>query len=157
MIRYRRGGDIVSSASKLADKIGLPLKNWHLPGHKYTGPFTTLESRLDKNNNPLPGYEPYNQIDNIALHHDVCYKNADEFGDKTRHQCDKEMLNELNEVKTSGLREKLDYLLVKPVIWIKHKLGLGITDNIQLAKELHKTIIRKFKRRRVYVSNINKI
>jgi len=95
MIRYKRGGDIVSSASKLADKIGIPLKNWHLPGHKYTGPFTTLNERLDKNNNPLPGYEPYNQIDNIALHHDVCYTNADEFGNKTRHQCDKEMLNEL--------------------------------------------------------------
>jgi len=116
MKRYRRGRDIVSGASKLADKIGIPLKNWHLPGHKYTGPFTTLESRIDKNGNPLPGYEPYNQIDNIALHHDVCYKNADEFGNKTRHQCDKEMLNELNEVKTNGLREKLDYLLVKPVI-----------------------------------------
>jgi len=157
MIRYRRGGDIVSGASKLTDKIGIPLKNWHLRGHKYTGPFTTLESRIDKNNNPLPGYEPYNQIDNIALHHDVCYKNADEFGNKTRHQCDKEMLIELNEVKTSGLWEKLDYLLVKPVIWIKHKLGLGITDNIQLAKELHKPITRKFKQRKLFVSNINKI
>jgi len=67
------------------------------------------------------------------------------------------MLNELNEVKTKNLREKLDYLLVKPVIWIKHKLGLGITDNIQLAKELHRPITRKFKRRRVYVSNINEI
>jgi len=105
----------------------------------------------------LPGYEPYNQIDNIALHHDVCYKNADESGNKTRHQCDKEMLNELDEVKTKGLREKLHYLLVKPVIWIKHKLGLGIIDNIQLAKELHKPITRKFKRCTVYVSNTNKI
>jgi len=55
------------------------------------------------------------------LHHDVCYKNADELGNKTHHQCDKEMLNELNEVKTNGLRERLDYLLVKPVIWIKCK------------------------------------
>jgi len=138
MIRYNRDGDIVSSASKLANKIGLPLKNWLLPGHKFTGPITELESRIDKDGNPLPGYEPYNQIDNIALHHDVCYKNADESGNKTRHQCDKEMLTELNEVKTNVLREKSDYLLVKPIIWIKHKLGLGIIDNIQLAKELHK-------------------
>jgi len=157
MSRYKRGGDIVSSASKFADKIGIPLKNWHLPNHKFTGPFTDLESRIYKDGNPLPGYEPYNQIDNIALHHDVCYKSADELGNKTRHQCDKEMLNELNTVKTKGLREKLDYLLVKSVIWVKHKLGLGITDNIQLAKELHRPITRKFKRRRVYASNINKI
>jgi len=83
--------------------------------------------------------------------------NADELGNKTRNQCNKEMLTELNEVKTKGVREKLDYLLVKPVIWIKHKLGLGIIDNIQLAKELHKPITCKFKWRRVYISNINKI
>jgi len=67
------------------------------------------------------------------------------------------MLNELNTVKTHGIREKLDYLLVKPIMWIKHKLGLSITNNIKLAKELHKPITRKFKRRKVYVSNINKI
>jgi len=30
-------------------------------------------------------------------------------------------------------------------------------DNIQLAKELHRPNTRKFKRRKVYVSNINKI
>jgi len=83
MIRHKRGGDIVSSASKSADKIGILLNNWHFPGHKYTGPFTDLESRINKNNNPVPGYELYNQIDSIALHHDACYKNADEFGDKT--------------------------------------------------------------------------
>jgi len=34
---------------------------------------------------------------------------------------------------------------------------VSIIDNIQLAEELHKPITRKFKRRRVYVSNINKI
>jgi len=157
MIRYKRCGDIVSGASKLANKIGIPLKNLHLPGHKYTGPFTTLESRIDKDGNPLPGYEPNNQIDNIALHHDVCYKNADKLGNKSRHQCDKEMLNKLNEVKTNGSREKLHYLLVKLIIWKKHKLGLGIIYNIQLAKELHKPITRKFKRRKIYDSNINKV
>jgi len=65
------------------------------------------------------------------------------------------MLDELNTIKTKNLREKLDYLLVKPVIWIKHNLRLGITDNIQLAKELHRPITRKFKKRRVYVSDTN--
>jgi len=34
---------------------------------------------------------------------------------------------------------------------------LGITDNIQLAKELHKPITHKFKGRKAYVSNINKM
>jgi len=47
------GGDIVSTVSKLAKKIGVPLKNLHLPGHKYTGPFTELDNRLDENDNLL--------------------------------------------------------------------------------------------------------
>jgi len=66
-------------------------------------------------------------------------------------------LKELKEVKTKGIREKIDFALVKPIIWIKHKLGLDITDNLQLAKELHKPITHTFKRGKVYVSNINEI
>jgi len=54
------GGDIVSTVSKLADKIGVPIKNHHLPGHKFTGPFTELDKRLDENDKPLPGFELYN-------------------------------------------------------------------------------------------------
>lgn len=67
------------------------------------------------------------------------------------------MLDELNNTKTKGFREKLDYLLVKPVIWLKHKLGLGIEDGLLLAEELHKPIRHKFKRRRVFVFNIDDI
>ena len=63
------------------------------------------------------------------------------------------MLNELDAVKTKGIREKIDYALVKPVIWIKHKLGFGIEE----ATELHKPITRKFKRRRVMVYNVDDI
>ena len=116
MSLIHEGGDIVLVASKLAEKIGIPLKNWHLPGHKFTGPFTELDKRIDIHGNPLPGYEPFNQIDEIALHHDKCYKQADEVGNITRRDCDKTMLDELNAIKTKGLREKLDYALVKPII-----------------------------------------
>ena len=115
-------------------------------------PFTELEERLNKDGTPKPGYEPYNQIDEIAMHHDYNYKLADE-GIGTRHEADKKMLDELKKVKTKGIREKIDYAIVKPIIWIKYKLGLGLQE----AKELHKAITRKFKRRRIFVSNINKI
>lgn len=154
---FRTGGDIVSGASKISEKLGIPLKNWHLPGHKFTGPFTELDKRIDKYGNPLPGYEPYNQIDAIALNHDKCYERADTLGTVTRKDCDKIMLNELNATKTKGLREKIDYALVKPVIWLKHKLGLGLYDNLHLAKELHKPIHHKYKRRRILVFNIDDI
>jgi len=45
----------------------VPLKNIHLPGLKFTGSFTELDKSLDANNNPLPGFEPYNQSDKIAM------------------------------------------------------------------------------------------
>ena len=148
------GGDIVSTVSKLAKKIGVPLKNLHLPGHKYSGPFTELDKRLDENDNPLPGFEPYNQIDKIAMHHDINYRKADE-GIGTRHEADKIMLDELKSLKTKGIREKIDYAVVKPIIWLKHKLGLGL--DASLAEELLKPIRHKFKRRRVFVYNIDDI
>ena len=156
----KRGKDIVSGLTKTSKKLGLPEpQNWHLPKHNYTGPFTNLDERLDENEKPKPGFEPYNQIDNIAMHHDICYKHADEkLYNLTRKACDKEMLNELDDAKTKGIREKIDYMLVKPVIWLKYKLGLGIEDTgYLLAEELHKPIRSKFKRRRVMVYNIDDI
>lgn len=89
------------------------------------------------------------------MKHDYNYKLADQ-GILTRHEADKIMLHDLNKVKTRGFREKLDYLLVKPIIWLKYKLGLGV-PNLDLAKELHKPIKTKFKRRRVLVFNIDDI
>lgn len=144
------GGDIVSSLSKVSEKIGIPLKNWHLPGHKFTGPFTELDKRLDENDNPLPGYEPFNQVDEIAMKHDICYRDAEK-NNKTRNDCDKDMLNNLSNMKTRNFREKVDYALVKPIIWTKYKLGLGIEE------ELHKPIRHKFKRRRVFVYHVDDI
>ena len=43
----------------------------------------------------------------IALHHDICYRDADKSGGtKTRKDCDKQMLNELDTVKTKGILER---------------------------------------------------
>ena len=148
------GGDIVSGLAKVSKKLGVPLKNIHLPKHNFTGPFTELHKRLDENDNPLPEYQPFNQIDEIAMHHDINYRKADE-GQGTRREADKRMLDELNAIKTKGIREKIDYAIVKPIIWLKYKLGLGI-DPIE-AEELLKPIRSKFKKRRVFVYNIDEI
>ena len=67
------------------------------------------------------------------------------------------MLDELNAIKTKGIREKIDYAIVKPIIWLKYKLGLGLYDNLHLAEELHKPIKHKFARRKVFVFNIDDI
>ena len=156
-VKSKDGSDIVSGITKFSKKLGLPEpKNFHLPGHKFTGPFTEFEKRVYENGHWLPEFTPYNQIDEIAFYHDKCYGEADK-GQTTRKQCDKEMLDRLDKVKTKGIREKIDYALVKPIIWIKHKLGLGIDPDKQLAIELHKPIRLKFKRRTVLVYNINNI
>jgi hypothetical protein len=37
-VKNKQGGDIVSGLTKFAKKLGLPEpKNFHLPGHKFTG------------------------------------------------------------------------------------------------------------------------
>ena len=74
------------------------------------------------------------------------------------------MLNEMTTSKSATLCEKLSkYLIVKPIIYSKYKLGLG-TKGIpltrwsdKLAEELHKPIIKKFPLRRVMVSGPNEI
>ena len=62
------------------------------------------------------------------------------------------MLNRLDKMKTKNLREKIDYAVVKPVIWTKYKLGALLE-----AEELHKPIRHKFKRRRVSLFNLSLI
>jgi len=92
------------------------------------------------------------------MHRDYNYQLADN-GVGTRHEADIIMLDELDKLENKKLNwnKWLAKKITKCIIWTEHKLGLGIFDNIQLAKELHKPRTRKFKRRRVYVRNINKI
>ena len=63
------------------------------------------------------------------------------------------MIDDLKSIKTKGIREKSDYAIVKVIIWMKHKLGLGI-DSAEVEKLL-KPFRIKFKRRRVFVFNID--
>ena len=52
----------------------LPKKVFVLPWHKYTGPYNPLDKQLDEKDQPIPGQEPYNGVDAISLHHDICYR-----------------------------------------------------------------------------------
>jgi len=157
MIRYKRGGDIAKS---VISKIPYELHKRALNGKKYSycGPNTNLEMRLNPNGTPKPGFEPINKVDEVCMHHNYNYQLADIIVG-TRHEADKIMLDELDNFENKKLNwnEWFANKFTKGIIWTKHKLGLGIFENIELAKELHRPITRKFKRRRVYVSNINKI
>jgi hypothetical protein len=73
----------------------------------------------------------------------------------TRHAADEIMLDELDKLKNKDLswKERFEKYFTKPIIRFKYKLGLGFTE----AQELHKTVVQKFKRRRVIVFNVNSI
>ena len=108
---------------KLIGKLPKPKGGFTLPSHKYTGPYNPQEEQLDANNQPLPGQEPYNQIDAIALKHDICCR--DNNNKQGKLKCDKDMLNSLSKTKTKGVRESFDKKLVQAAIGTKYKLGLG--------------------------------
>ena len=59
---------------KVIDKFPRPKRGFVLPYHKYTGPYNPVHEQLDEDNWPLPGQEPYNAVDVISMHHDLCYR-----------------------------------------------------------------------------------
>ena len=73
------------------------------------------------------------------------------------------MLYEIKTSRSSTIGEKLSkYLIIKPIILSKYKLGLGSKEQPskwtdQLAEGLHKPIVRKIPLKRVMVSGPNKI
>ena len=94
-----------------------------MASHKYTGPSLLgypLDYQLDAYDRPLPGQEPYNQVDEIVIIHYICYR--DNIDDK--HGCDRKMLDDLNEMKPKGLCERNNCVFVKTVIGAKYKLGI---------------------------------
>ena len=109
---------------KLIGKLPRPKGGWTLPNHKYTGPYNPLSEQLDENDEPRPGHEPYNQIDSIAMHHDICYRDNEE-GQPGKHKCDQIMIDKLDELKPNNIRERIDRSFVRNTIAAKKFLGLG--------------------------------
>lgn len=61
---------------KLIGKIPHQKPSWVPPKYKYLGPYNPLDDRLkyDTDGNITAWYVmPYNKLDTIAAHHDVCY------------------------------------------------------------------------------------
>ena len=104
--------------------------------------------QLDSKDNPLPGNEPYNAVDATSLHHDICYRDHP----TGKHECDRKMLAELN-----TLMPKVDRQLVRSIIGLKHRLGLGVHWTNQLANELHKPVRRRFDKRTVFAEQADDI
>ena len=65
---------------------------------------TRLDIRLDENDQPKPGEEPINRVDQTCYRHDLDYRDAGE--DLSRkHEADRIMLKMLNEITNPTLRK----------------------------------------------------
>ena len=111
-----------------------------------------LHLQLDSQDNPLPGNEPYNAVDTIYMHHDICYRDNDTPTGKREY--DRKMLAELNVHK--GRREKVDRQLVQSIIRLKHRMGQGTDWGNQL-NELHNPVRRRLKKRTVFAKQFDDI
>ncbi|GBM60754.1 Putative uncharacterized transposon-derived protein F54H12.3 [Araneus ventricosus] len=129
----------------------------------FTGPGTQLlwgKTRLNPDLSYKDWSKPINGVDEASYHHDICYlKNKDT---KIRNEvCDKNMIEEMDAIKNPTIRERIEretgYCGINE---LKRKTEASKKDirdflHTQDVYTRYKPIIRKFKRRRTYVSHID--
>ena len=91
--------------------------------YQYCGPGTRTDLRLNEDNTPKDWSLPINKVDDVCLRHDIAYKDTTK---EVRHAADRKMVEELSNLTNLNFDEKAARLLVKPIIWGKEKLGLGL-------------------------------
>ena len=100
------GGDIQKFSSNLSGSIWAKYKGEkHLSSYNYLDPGTCLDIRTDEYNNPKPGEEPINAIDQLAYQIDLAYQKSDNISD--RHEADIQMINGLKQIKNLSITPKL--------------------------------------------------
>ena len=66
-----------------------------------------MDIRLYKNDQPRHGEEPVSPTDQVALHYNIAYRNADRLDPETalqlKHDADKIMVEQLDQVPTTGI------------------------------------------------------
>ena len=75
---------------------------------------------------PQSWSKPINyRVDETAYRHDLCYRKHKDT--ETRNKvCDKNMLEELDDIYDPTLRERFDRAIVKSIIGTKVHFGLGL-------------------------------
>jgi hypothetical protein len=128
--RKQRGKGLLDKVLDSGKILGYEIPEMHLRGlsgkYNFAGPFTKLKKRLDDSGRPVRGSEPINEIDRIAMQHDIDY----ELG-MSKKEADKKMIEALDRMKPRNWREKVDRLLVRSAIRGKQMFGLGKTKTKQ--------------------------
>ena len=140
----------------VGDKF-MPKMHLKQPGLTYSvcGPFTKNKEKIEKfmqtgNTN----FIHKNELDKACFQHDIAYGKSKDLAKRT--QLDKVLRDKAFKIasdpKYDGYQRGLASMVYK--FFDKKSSGSGIVNepNYQLANELHKPIIRKFKKRKVYSS-----
>ena len=147
--------NIINKVLLTGDKF-MPEMHLRQPGFTYCacGPFTKNKERIEKfmtTGNTDFIYK--NELDKACFQHDMAYDKAK---DLVRTQSDKVLRDKAFKIasdpKYYGYQRGLASMVYK--FFDKKSSGSGIINesNYQLANELHKTVIRKCKKRKVYSS-----
>ena len=135
----------------------MPELNLKQPGYTYSvcGLFTKNKERIEKfMHTRNMDFINRNELDKACFQHDVAYGKSKDFTRRT--QSDKVLRDKTFKIasdpKYDGYQRGLASMVYK--FFDKKSSGSGVDaePNYQLANELHRQIIRKFKRRKVYSS-----
>ena len=143
----------------LAGDIFMPEMHLKQPEFTYSacGPFTKNKQKIQRFvETGDTKYIYINELDKACFQHDMVYGDFKDL--KRRTQSDKVLRNKAFEIANSpkydGYQGGLASIVY--IFFDKKSKGSGIKNEIkenqQLANELHKPIVRKFKRRKVYSS-----
>ena len=117
------------------------------------GPLIKNKERIKKIlQTEITDYIYKNDLDKACFQHDMAYRKYKDLNKRT--QSDKVLKNKAFEIASNLKYDRYQRGLASMVFkfFDKKSGGSGIMSNQQLANELHKPTIRKFKRRRVYSS-----
>ena len=148
--------EIINKFLLAGDKF-MPELHLRQPGFTYSacGPFTKNKERIEKfmkTGNTDFIYK--NELDKACFQHDVAYGKSKDLVKRT--QSDKVLRDKAFKIASDPIYDGYQRGLASMVykFFDKKSKGSGITNgsNYQLANELHKPIIKKFKKRKVYSS-----
>ena len=145
--------EIINKCLLVGDKF-MPEMHLKQPGFTYSacGPFTKNKERIEKfmrTGNTDFIYK--NELDKACFQHDMAYGKSKDLVKRTQSNKVKAFKTSSNP-KYDGYQRGLASMVYK--FFDKKSSGRGITNgsNYQLANELHKPIIKKFKKRKVHSS-----
>ena len=149
--------EIINTFLLAGDKF-MPEMHLRQPGFTYSacGPFTKNKERIQKfKGTGDTSYIYKNELDKAYFQHDMAYEDFKDLAKRTI--ADKVLRDKAFKIasdkKYDGYQRGLASMVYK--FFDKKSEGSRIInnkENIQLADELHKPIIRKFKKRKVYSS-----